>query len=217
MSASAGSFVVAIAGPSGCGKTSLVKALAARLDAATLYFDDFADDPAGMESWAHLPGADYARWETPAFSKALAELKAGATVHVPTLSPSVGLDRSPRVAPAAVIVIEEPFGRLRPETARSIDHVACIDLPLEVALARRLSRQVGGFRALAEAAAPEQAPGILRLGLGSLDQYLAAYLDWGHGMYVEQLRQLRASSDQRLDGTLPVDALAAQVVEALEV
>ena len=212
-----GAFVVAIAGPSGCGKTSLVKAVAARLDAAMLFFDDFADDPPGIGEWAHLPGADYARWETPEFSDALAALKAGAAVTAPTLSPSVGLDRSPKVEPAPFIVIEEPFGRLRTEIARSIDHAVCIDVPLEIALARRLSRQVRAFQAFADAVDAEQAPALLRQGLSTVDGFLGVYLDWGHGAYAEQLRQLRDTSDQLLDGLLPADELAAQVIDALEI
>jgi uridine kinase len=215
-SESEAALVVAIAGPSGCGKTSLVKALAARLDAAALFFDDWADDPPGMQEWAHLPGADFGRWQTPGFSWALAELKSGAPVTVPVLSPSVGLDRSPEVSPTAVIVIEEPFGRLRPEMAGSIDRVFSIDVPLEIALARRLSRQVGGFLAFADAVGAEQAPALLRQGLASVDEYLDAYLDWGHGVYVEQLRQLRETSDRVLDGRLATDELASLVLGELE-
>jgi uridine kinase len=203
------------AGPSGCGKTSLVKAVAERLGAAALFFDDWADDPPDIDEWGRLPDADFARWETPDFSAALAQLRAGAAVSIPMLSPSVGLDRSRKVEPAPHVVIEEPFGRLRPEAARSIDHVVCLDLPLEVALARRISRQVKSYRAFAEAAGPEKGPELLQLGVAHLDQYLGVYLDWGRGFYVEMQRQLRDTSDQVLDALLPVDELAARVVESV--
>lgn len=113
---SSSSFVIAISGPSGCGKTSLVKAVAGRLgDATMLFFDDFSTDPPpDGEQWATKPDADYALWETPEFSEALASLKSGNPVTLPDISASVGLDRSRETQPAKFIVIEEPFGRLRP-------------------------------------------------------------------------------------------------------
>jgi hypothetical protein len=40
--------------------------------------------------------------------------------------------------PTPIIVVEEPFGRSRPELGRLIDFVAVLDTPLEVALASLL-------------------------------------------------------------------------------
>lgn len=39
-------------------------------------------------------------------------------------------------------MVEEPFGRARQEMREAIDLVAIIDLPLEVALARRIRRNI---------------------------------------------------------------------------
>lgn len=209
-------FVVAIGGPSGSGKTSLVKAVAARLDgAAMLFFDDFADDPEDIEKWAALPGADYGRWQTPTFSDALDALRRGEAVTVPELSPSVGVDRSRHVESAPWIVIEEPFGRLRAETARSIDLAVCIDIPLEIALARRLSRQVATYRGIGEAAADDaKRVEVWRAFWGMLESFLDAYLGWARDAYGEQARQLLETSDLVVDGSRPLDELAVQVAEA---
>jgi hypothetical protein len=182
-----------------------------------LFFDDFVDDgPSDLPLWGGQPGADYGRWQTPAFSSALEALKGGSTVSLPELSASVGLERSRTMDPARFIVVEEPFGRLRPETARAIDFAVCIDAPLHVCLARRLLRQLRTLRRQAGAAATEDVSAdVLRAGAESFTGFLELYVDWGHGAYAEQLRQLRESSDLIVDGLRSLDALAIQVVDAV--
>jgi hypothetical protein len=186
-------------------------------DAAMLFFDDFAlDGPSDLPQWGGQPGADFARWRTPAFSAALESLKGGSTVTLPTLSASVGLERSRTTGPARFVVVEEPFGRLRPETARAIDFVVCIDAPLHVCLARRLLRQLRTLRRQAGAAATEGASAdVLRSGAESFTDFLEFYVAWGHGVYAEQLRQQRASSDLVVDGLRSLDVLATQVGDAV--
>jgi len=44
--------------------------------------------------------------------------------------------------PTPIIVVEEPFGRSRPEFGVLVDFVAVLDTPLEVALTRRLLREL---------------------------------------------------------------------------
>lgn len=209
---------MAIGGPSGCGKTSLVKRVAERLgDAAALFFDDFVEDgPSDLAQWGGQPGADFARWQTPGLSAALESLKGGSTVTLPTLSASVGLDRSRTTGPARFVVVEEPFGRLRPETARMIDFAVCIDAPLHVCLARRLLRQLRTLSQQAGASATGEASADMLLrGAASFTDFLELYLDWGHRVYAEQLRQLRESSDLVVDGLRGLDALATQVGDAV--
>ena len=212
------SFVIAISGPSGCGKTSLVKAVAERLgDAAMLFFDDFpTDPPPDSEQWATRRDADYSLWETLEFSKALASLKSGNPVTLPDISASVGLDRSRETQPAKFIVVEEPFGRLRPETARSIDFAVFISTPLNVALARRLIRQMSTIEKWAKLA-PNEKERATRLqgATASFKSFLETYADWMHLSYAEQARQLSERSDLTVDGLRSVDDLAADVVDAM--
>ena len=215
---SSSSFVIAISGPSGCGKTSLVKAVAGRLgDATMLFFDDFATDPPpDGEQWATKRDADYALWETPEFSEALASLKKGNPVTLPDISASVGLDRSRETQPAKFIVIEEPFGRLRPETARSIDFSVFISAPLHVALARRLMRQMSAIEGFAELATNDKDRATrLQGATSSLKSFLESYADWMHLSYGEQARQLGESSDLTVDGLRSVEDLAREVVNAV--
>ena len=68
-------MVIAISGPSGSGKTTVTKAVAERLDAASLFFDDWTDDPPGVSEWIGEPDADYSRWTTPELAAAIASLK----------------------------------------------------------------------------------------------------------------------------------------------
>ena len=118
-----------------------MKAVAERLgDAACLFLDDWADDPADIAVWARERPLDLNRWPTPEFSAALATLRAGGPVEMPRLSQSVGLDRHRTTPPAAYVVVEEPFGYLRDETADSIGLAVLVDVPPQVALARRLQR-----------------------------------------------------------------------------
>jgi hypothetical protein len=51
-------LVIAISGPSGAGKTTVAKAVAERLDAASLFFDDWTDDPPDVGEWIGEPDAD---------------------------------------------------------------------------------------------------------------------------------------------------------------
>ena len=44
--------------------------------------------------------------------------------------------------PTQIIIVEEPFGRSRPELETLIDFVAVLDTPLEIALASRLLREL---------------------------------------------------------------------------
>jgi uridine kinase len=88
-----------------------------------------------------------------------------------------------------------------------IDLVAIIDLPLEVALARRMHRNIQS--ALSSSAASTEC-------LRSLSQFLDAYLD-GHIRegYLAINRIALASCDVVLDGLKPIDELVEQLVQAV--
>ena len=64
----------------------------------------------------------------------LLELRQGRPIH--------RLQTKHVMMPTPIIVVEEPFGRSRPELGVLIDFVAVLDTPLEVALARRLLREL---------------------------------------------------------------------------
>ena len=128
-------LVIAVAGTSGSGKTTLVRVVAGLLgDAATLFFDDYENSstyPTDWSAWWRA-GGDPDAVKTPQLAADLRTLRGGASVLYPTSGHSI--------APAAFVVVDEPFGRARAEVRNLIDFVACLDVPLEVALARRVLR-----------------------------------------------------------------------------
>jgi uridine kinase len=195
-------FVIAIGGPSGSGKSSVVQRTAHLLgDAFTLFFDDYASIstyPSDFGAWIR-DGANPNDWKTPRFASDLAALRQGQPVSPP--------GNAIQLQPARYIVIEEPFGRERQEVRELIDWVAIIDLPLEVALARRMQRTIQA--GLADGADSVEC-------LRSLGQFLDAYLD-GHIREGYQIinRMAVATCDVILDGLVPVVDLAEEVVRTV--
>jgi uridine kinase len=194
-------FVIAIGGTSGSGKSELVKRVASLLgEATTLFFDDYASVstyPSDFGAWIR-DGANPNEWKTPRFATDLLALRQGESI-----SPPGGAVRRES---ARYIVVEEPFGRERQEMREAIDLVAIVDLPLEVALARRIRRNIQP--GLEDSTASVEC-------LRSLNQFLDAYLDGPiREGYLVINRTALATCDVILDGLKPIEELAEQVVQA---
>lgn len=190
------SVVIAVAGPSGAGKTTLVRQLAAELDnAAQVYFDDYetvSSYPEDLLRWM-AAGADLNQWQTPRMADDLRMLRVGRAILLP--------DGKTTLQPTRYIVVEEPFGRERQELAPLIDFVVGIDVPLEIALARRIRRT---FKRELELWDAEKV-------LKKVDDYLDEYLRLGSTFYGAMNRRALASCDLAVDGKLPVEQLAEQI------
>ena len=197
------SFVVAVSSAPGGGKTTLVTGAAELLGATTLFFDDYAgvsEYPQDFKKWVD-DGADLNLWKTPKFAEDLAALKRGERVGSP-----VG---DATISPTEFIVIEEPMGRGRDEMAKSIDFVVLIDTPLDIALARNLLR-VDGTNTSANMR--QVTKGLL---IASPREFVRDYLDVSRSVYIPVQEQVAADCDLVLDGRLPPDELAEQLVEAV--
>src|SRR5215469_5017008 len=118
MQMSALAAVIAVAGPPGGGKTTLVRRLAARLNAPTLHYDDYEQitrrSPAEVEAWLDR-GAPADEVPLPGFAEALARLKGNG---------------------ARYIILDFLLGRAHGATAGGIDFLIWIDTPLDIALTR---------------------------------------------------------------------------------
>jgi uridine kinase len=191
-------LVVVISGTSGAGKTSLVRKTAALLgDAVCLHFDDYKPVsmyPADLTAWV-ASGSNPNEWQTPQLADDLRTLRSGRAISVP------GTDE--RTEPKPYIVLEDPFGRAREEMAPSIDFAAYIDVPLDVAMARKLRREVLG---VARDRGSDEA-------VRRLDSFLVSFLDESlREVYIAANESARASCDLVLDGMRPLEALARELV-----
>ena len=204
------SFVVAVSSAPGGGKTTLVTGAAELLGATMLFFDDYRDAstyPPDLKQWV-ADGADLNLWKTPKFAEDLAALKRGERIES-----AVGVAT---MSPTEFVVIEEPMGRGRDEMAKSIDFVVLIDTPLDIAMARRFLR-LADTNPLAdiEQTTKEQLRAHVEGLLGFITGELRSYLDASRAVYIAVQEQVAADCDLVLDGRLPADELAAQLVEAV--
>jgi uridine kinase len=192
---SARGFVVAVSGTSGGGKTTLVKKAAALLgDVVRLHFDDYiflGNDPSEIRAWLES-GADPDHLKTPRLAEDLRRLRAGEAAEPP--------GGRGRVGPAEFVLLEEPFGRSRGDVAPYIDLAAHIELPPDVALARRIVRAI-----------EEREPPDPEQMLAHIEHDLKAYLLAGRESYEAADRAARESADLVLDGLRPAAELAAEL------
>jgi uridine kinase len=187
-------FIVSISGTSGAGKSSVIQIAAGLLGDVTLvHFDDYVtlgNDIAEIRAWVDA-GADLALIRTPALAHDLSQLRAGHPIRHPRTGKAV--------APTPVILLEEPFGRSRPELSALIDLAVFIEAPADVALARRVLREIESWQAEPAALA------------GALDLQMRAYLAAGRDAYLAAAEAARDSSDLVFDGMQPVEALARRL------
>lgn len=188
-----------MSGISGAGKTSVVERTVELLgDAARLHFDDYlavSTCPSDLKAWV-AQGADLEAWKSPRLAADLSRLRSGKPIHLPA--------DGRLVEPAEVVLIEEPFGKLRPEMAQSIDLAVFLDVPAEVLLARRLLRRLGEER-------DAYGDGLL----DRLQRDLRQYLKTGREIDALGADMLRQAADLVLDGMQTVDELAGRLVEEI--
>lgn len=192
MSISAGRFVIAVAGPSGAGKSTLVRSLVRELeDAVALFFDDYHPKFVSSTSYPQTAaqwldeGAAPASWSTPQMLTDLQALVRGE----PILHPK----EKSILEPATFIVLEEPFGRARPGMEELVNYVIVVNTPLEVALTRRLLREL-------EKPYFSEHPDKF---VSSMSIYLNAYLKAGRLLYLTVNEYASKDCDLVLDGLKP--------------
>lgn len=126
--------VIGIAGISGAGKTTLVKKLAATLETTALFWDDFdsiSQSPEDYVEW-YKSSKNYDDWKYDALVETLRKLKNGEDVICPATQK--------HLKATTYILFDAPLGYLHKATGQFIDILICLDVPLDIALARRLLR-----------------------------------------------------------------------------
>ena len=189
------SFVIGISSVSGGGKTAVAEKLTELLqDAVMLCFDDYDDttsNPEDLHTWL-AAGADYNVWKTPGLTSDLQSLTTGNHITSP-------VDGS-AIQAAKYIVFDAPLGRAHSDTGRFIDFMVFIDTPLDIAMARRLLRDITNHTG-------QGAEDSIK----SLNSNLSSYLNRGQLLYLELENQIKRNCDMILDGRLRVDELAATI------
>jgi uridine kinase len=201
-------IVVAVSGTSGAGKSTLMRHLAElQGGAALMHFDDYIElgtDAGDIRQWV-AAGAPADAIQTPRLADDLAALRSNRAVHPP--------GRNAPVAPAGLILLEEPFGRARSAIAPLIDLALHLELPPDIALARRSLRRA---RAYPGPDSPD--PIAANWHAETLEDLVAqfqAYLGPQRQAYRLAEAQAKALADVILDGLQPLPDLAAQAQRAI--
>jgi uridine kinase len=194
-------FIIAVAGMPGAGKSTLIRNAVQELgDADSLQFDDYTrgNDYPNIPQWV-AAGCDPNQWVSPRLGEHLALLKRGRKVHTPNT------DRV--VEPRRFIFLEEPFGRGRIAVAAHVDMDVAIDLPIDVALARRLVRDINTPQMAADPQAARD----------HVDSYCRKFLfESRRELILAGQRWAMKNCDLVLDGMKPMAALTAELLTALD-
>lgn len=163
--------VIAIAAVTAGGKTTVVNEIKKRLPrCASLHFDDYSFKGAveDFHQWV-LEGADYNVWD-------LSPLKAD-------------IDRINRSGEYDFLLLDYPFAYLNDMIRNYIDCAIFIDTPLDIAMARRVLRD------MRDASADE------------IRTEMDVYLNYARIAYVHMLETVLPSSDYVVDGSQALDSI----------
>ncbi len=171
------SKIIAIAGVSGSGKTTIVNALMNRLNnAAALYFDDYNfDEHIEYDLWMKN-GADYNEWDLMPLKKDIDKLM-GQTEY---------------------ILLDYPFAYKNKLIASYIDISVYIDTPLDVALIRRIFRDI-----------PDASENQIR-------KYISNYIKYERPLYKLMIDNIMPDSNIVVDGLQSVHDIINEICHILK-
>ena len=169
-------LIIAVSAVSGGGKTTVIKELNKQLPLSkAIYFDDydFKECPQDFFEWVQR-GSDYNEWN---------------------LRPLVN-DIKPLLEQSNVnyILLDYPFAYKNNQVAPYIDYSIFIDTPLDVAIARRILRD------------------LIKEPSESLRNDLNCYLSRGRIAYLEMLNSIKPNSDLIIDGALSIDKIVCNIL-----
>jgi len=172
-------IVIAIAAVSGGGKTTVINELKKRLPLTeAIYFDDydFEGCPEDFFQWVQS-GADYNAWNIEMLANDIEKSLAQNNFNY--------------------ILLDYPFAYKNDRGAHYIDYTIFIDTPLDVAMARRILRD------------------MINQPSNLLKDDLDFYLSRGRIAYLEMIKTIRPSSDFIVDGSLSVDNIVCKIMEQI--
>lgn len=171
--------IIAIAAVTAGGKTTVVNEIKKRLPrCASLHFDDysFEGEVEDFHQWV-LDGANYDVWD-------LSPLKA----DIVKIMDSNAYD---------YLLLDYPFAYLNTRIRDSIDCAVFIDTPLDIAMARRILRD------MKDASADE------------IRTEMNAYLNFARIAYVRMLDDVLPSSDYVVDGSKDLESITSEIINII--
>ncbi len=172
--------VIAIAAVTAGGKTTIVNEIKKKLpDVETLHFDDytFEGEVENFYEWT-LNGADYNVWNLKPLEDDILKIK------------SKGI--------ADYLLLDYPFAYKNDLIKPYIDKAIFIDTPLDIAMARRVLRDMKDF------------------SVDEIRQDMEMYLKYARIAYVQMLKDILPSSDYVIDGTKELEEKVREVIEIME-
>lgn len=192
-------YIITIAGHSGAGKSTLIKELVKRLDdAISLSLDEYEASSIYPPAIQWLKeGADPNQFQTPQLVADVRALKAGKAI----IHPETKLE----MKPGRYLILEEPFGRGREALRGLIDFLVYVDIPLEIAHARKLLRK-NDFLPWEDN--PE-------LFMKNLQENLTWFLRVGRSSYLATSQSALKDCDLIVDGLLSTEMIAGRIIHAI--
>ncbi|WP_442600674.1 hypothetical protein [Paenibacillus sp. KN14-4R] len=174
-------FIVAIAAVSGGGKSTITTQLSKMLpNARALFFDEYEfDGPDDICEWVER-GGDCNEWDIAPMIRDIDDLMSDSSTLV------------------NFILLDYPFAYSHSEMLPYIDFTVFIDIPLDIAMARRILRDFEG------------------VSLDEILKDLHNYLLRGRDAYLNMLNTTKPSSDLVLDGSLPIDVIVERITAAIK-
>lgn len=171
--------IISVAAVTAGGKTTVVNELKKRLgNSQSLHFDDytFEGEVEDFHQWVR-GGADYQVWDLTPLEKDILKLRAEGACDW--------------------LVLDYPFAYCHDAVKGYIDTAFFIDTPLDIALARRILRDMDAA------------------GVQEIREDLKTYLEYARPAFVQMQRDILPSSDYVIDGSLSVDGIVKEILGKL--
>lgn len=170
---------IAFASVTAGGKTTVVNGLKKKLPRAiSLHFDDysFEDEVEDFHKWV-LDGANYGAWDLKPLKNDIISIKQSEKYDY--------------------LLLDYPFAYQHTEIKEYIDYAIFIDTPLDIALARRILRDMSNSTG-------EEIRNDIRM-----------YLKYARIAYEQMLKDILPSSDYIIDGAKPVEILIDDILNII--
>lgn len=171
--------VIAIAAVTAGGKTTIVNEIKKSLpNVQSLHFDDyqFNGEVDDFHNWV-MQGADYSVWDLSPFVKDICEIK--------------------EKEKCEYLLLDYPFAYCHKALSEYIDCAIFVDTPLDIALARRVLRD------MKEATGEE------------IRKDMEFYMKYARVAYVQMQKDVLASSDYVIDGTKELEEKVDEIIKII--